>query len=165
MKIFKTLMIASLFFVVFSCGTKQVKEDVSGVGVISLEQLKEKIAVSSGKIKIINFWATWCKPCIEEMPYFESVASDFGEQVELHFVSLDIIEDLSNVEGLVRKRNITANTLLLNETKYDEFMPKINQEWTGAIPATLFVDEKGNEYFYEKSFSEKELSDLITGLL
>lgn len=165
MRIFGILLVASIVTWVSSCNPKKVQQQKSGAEVISLQQLKEKISQPSGKLKIINFWATWCKPCIEEMPYFENVANSNTDKVALYFISLDLIEDLTNVDGLIKKKQISANVLLLNETKYDEFMPQINEKWSGAIPATLLVDAQGNEYFYEKSFSEKELSDLIAGLL
>ncbi len=166
MRIFGIVLALSFSTLIFSCNSNKVQEKKQAdIEVISFKQLKEKIASPTGRLKVINFWATWCKPCIEEMPYFESVAASHVGQVELHFISLDILEDLKNVKGLIQKKKISGNVLLLNETKYDDFMPKINENWSGAIPATLFVDEQGNEYFYEKSFSEKELSELISGLL
>lgn len=153
-----------LFLFAMSCTNGKKEQVNSGVDVISFDQLKSEINNPSDKIKIINFWATWCKPCIEEMPYFESVAAANKDKVELHFISLDFVEDLDKVKMLINKKNISANTVLLNETKYDDFMPKIDKNWTGAIPATLFVDKDRNKYFYEQSFSEKELSDVISGL-
>lgn len=164
MRIYNTWLFATLILLAMSCQSTKEKKVNTGIDVISFEQLKSKIDEPSDKVRIINFWATWCKPCIEEMPYFESVAEAYKDQVELHFISLDFVEDLENVKMLIKKKNIAGNTSLLNETKYDDFMPKIDKSWTGAIPATLFVDKNGNEYFYEKSFSEKELSDVISGL-
>ena len=86
-----------------ACQIPKEKKVKTGIDVISFEQLKSRIDEPSKKIKVINFWATWCKPCIEEMPYFENVAEAYKDEVELHFISLDFVEDLENVKMLIKK--------------------------------------------------------------
>ncbi|MEL7146563.1 MAG: TlpA disulfide reductase family protein, partial [Bacteroidota bacterium] len=131
---------------------------------VSFEELETEIAKPTDKIKVINFWATWCKPCIEEMPYFDAVARQRKDEVVLYFVSMDFKEELTSVIKFVDKRKPYGEVMLLDDINYDAFMPKIDPTWSGAIPATLFVVPDGKHYFYEKSFSEDELSQLISGL-
>lgn len=147
-----------------SC-TQQQQEEEKGFSVISFNQLTEIIDKPTDKMKVINFWATWCKPCIAEMPYFESVAKSQSDNVELIFVSLDFPEDVEKVKTFIKKKNISAEVYLLNDTNYDEFLPKIDKSWSGAIPATLFVNKQENKYFYEKSFTEEELNTVVNSLL
>ena len=131
----------------------------------SSDLLESEITKSSNKLKVVNFWATWCKPCIEEMPYFDAVIKQESESATLYFVSLDFVEDLERVTKFVEKKKPYGKVMLLDNINYDSFMPKVDSSWTGAIPATLFVDSSGNQYFYEKSFSQDELSTLILSLL
>jgi len=159
------LIIVAFYSLTTGCNQRQEQEKQSGIKVVTFEELTEEINLKTNKLKIVNFWATWCKPCIEEMPHFENVANANNDKVELYFISLDFPKELSKVTKFHEKKQLQGNLWLLNETNYDFFMPKIDESWTGAIPATLFVDDSGNKYFYEKSFSEKELSDLIAGLL
>ncbi len=142
-----------------------LSQEVGEVTKISFTQLEKEIAKPSDKIKIINFWATWCKPCVAEMPHFEEVSLINKGDVELYFVSLDFPEELNKVKSFQQKKKLSAEIILLDETNYDYFMPKISKEWTGAIPATLFVDTEGNRYFYEQPFSKKELSEVVLGFI
>ena len=155
----------ALFLLLLGCAsTPEQQKEEPPVQVISFEKLEEEIAKPSTKLKVINFWATWCKPCIEEMPYFDAVAKNDPDKVSLYFVSLDFPEEKEKLTRFVEKKKPYGQVMMLDDINYDEFMPKIDKEWSGAIPATLFVDADGNQYFYEKSFSKKELSTLVTSL-
>lgn len=134
------------------------------VEVLKYDDLKEIINDSSADIQIINFWATWCKPCIKEIPYFEGVNSSYkNRNVKVVLVSLDFVEDLeSKVVPFVRKRNLKAEIKLLDETDFDAIINDVNSSWSGAIPATLVINNKtGETEFYEKEFKEGELEEII----
>lgn len=117
------------------------------------------MAATDAPLTVFNFWATWCGPCVKEMPHFEKYAND--KNVEVVLVSMDFIQDLEKVEKFVEKKGLKNKVLLLNETDYGSFMSKVSEDWSGAIPATLFVDEWGKTYFHEKEFSKKELDNTI----
>lgn len=118
------------------------------------------------KTYVVNFWATWCKPCIEELPSFEKLNAKYhAENVEVVLVSLDFP---SRAEELlipfVENRNLKSHVLLLDDAKMNTWIPKVAEQWSGAIPATvIFNRDKRN--FYEKSFNfnelEKELLSFI----
>ena len=138
------------------------------VEVIRFAQLQEIINDRDAPVKVINFWATWCKPCIEELPYFEKIHNTHeGDDIEVVLVSLDFVEDLNTkVKAFVEKKQLQSTLYLLDETDFDKIINKVDPEWSGAIPATLIVDNRSNtKSFYERQFKEGELSQIIKTLI
>lgn len=133
------------------------------VAVIKFPELQQKILTADAKVTVFNFWATWCGPCVKEIPFFESYAGN--PNVKIYLVSLDFEEDLEKVKKFVAGKNLKTDVIFLNEKDYNTFMDKVSKEWTGAIPATLFVDEWGKTYFHEKAFTKEELDEKINSYL
>ncbi len=151
-----TLSIVAIFCL-FSIGLCQEVE------VIKFDDLEKIISEKPAKVKILNFWATWCKPCIIEMPYFEEASRKFEHDIDLIFVSLDFAENVEKkVKPFLAKRNIQSRVMLLDNTDYSSWIYKVNPSWSGAIPATLIIDkDTGEKYFFEKEFDKEELENLI----
>ena len=108
---------------------------------------------------IVNFWATWCKPCIEELPYFEKVNAEFKEDnVKVILVSLDMPNMWkSRLEPFVEKKGLKSEVVILDDPKQNTWIPKVSEEWGGGIPATLIYN-KGKRSFYERGFTYEELT-------
>jgi len=134
------------------------------VQVIKANQLYKMMDNCEAELCVYNFWATWCAPCVREIPQFEKLSeSDHNIQVKL--ISLDNVDDLyTSVKSFIKKRDIHSEVLLLDETDFNEIIPKVNSDWSGAIPATLIVDRNGKRYFYEKEFKEGELNETLRNL-
>lgn len=108
---------------------------------------------------IVNFWATWCGPCVREIPWFEKeLYAEGAPKAKLVLVSLDFQEDVqANLKAFVKKNNYRSQVVWLNETNADSFCPKIDPSWEGAIPASLFVNNAtGYRKFYGRQLTEAQ---------
>ena len=128
----------------------------------------EKMIADSKTPMIINFWATYCKPCVEEIPYFQGQAKKYEKDgVRLLLVSLDMKSYYpGKVRAFAAQKKFTAPLIWLNETDADYFCPRIDPRWSGALPATLFVNNKtGYRKFYEEQLSETKLLAEIMAII
>lgn len=118
------------------------------------------------KIRVINFWATWCKPCVAELPYFEKIHHEYKDKnVEVMLVSLDDIKKLDNkVLPFVKERNLQSKVVLLDDADYNSWIDKVSPEWSGSIPATIFYT-KDKRQFFEQEFEYEEVEEIVKGLL
>lgn len=128
-------------------------------------------AMKSDKPTILNFWATFCKPCIEEIPHFQELAKKYEKEgVQLILVSLDPKEAYpQKIKTFAQKRRFTAPIVFLDETNADIFCPAVDEKWSGAIPASLFINNKtGYRSFFEEQLTaqqvEKEIKKMLGGL-
>ena len=115
--------------------------------------------MSSGKdeVLVINFWATFCKPCVAEIPSFIEVTNKYKDKnVQLLLVSLDLPSFYpKKIADFARKHSFTSNIVWLDETNADYFCPKIDTKWSGSIPATLILNPKtGFRKFFEEEIEK-----------
>lgn len=101
---------------------------------------------SKDSLHIINFWATWCKPCVKELPLFDSLKTD---NYEITLVSLDFTLDA--VESYVKRRNVQSEVVLLSDQNTNRWIDLVDPNWSGAIPFTI-VKYKDKMLFFEKSY-------------
>lgn len=137
------------------------------VEVIKFEGLEEIMNNPGEKVLVLNFWATWCKPCIIEMPYFEEASAKYKDNINLIFVSLDFADQLENkVKPFLQKREIKSRVVLLDDIDYNSWIDKVDPRWSGALPATIIIDGRDNEkYFYEKEFEKEELYQILETII
>lgn len=144
-----------------------INTDAQEIKSIKATDLKKLIAESKTPL-IINMWATWCKPCIEELPYFiEEIKDHRKDSLQLILVSLDFKEAFpEEIAAFAKKRKIDASIFWLDETDADYFCPKVDPKWSGAIPATLFINNKtGYRNFIEEQVSHEKLKKEIKAIL
>jgi thiol-disulfide isomerase/thioredoxin len=157
MKIF--LVITLLFFSAMS--------DAQEVKAVKVTELSKTIKESKTPL-IVNFWATFCVPCIQEMPYFQEMARQYKSQnVSLLFVSLDLQEAYpTKVNAMAKKLQLTFPVVWLNETNADYFCPKIDTTWSGGMPSSLFVNNAtGYHKFFEDQLSKDKLENVIKEMI
>jgi thiol-disulfide isomerase/thioredoxin len=109
---------------------------------------------------IINMWATYCAPCVAEIPDMLTIANKYKLQpVKFYFISLDFAENYpKKINAFIKKRKWKSNFLWLNETNADYFCPKVDSTWSGGLPATLIINRKNNfKYFIEDTISASNL--------
>ncbi|WP_417350214.1 TlpA family protein disulfide reductase [Flavobacterium alkalisoli] len=115
---------------------------------------------------VVNFWATWCVPCVEELPYFEKLNAGYADKkVKVLLVSLDMHKKIeSNLIPFIDKKKLQSDVVLLRDPDADTWIRKIDTTWSGAIPATIMYN-KDNRKFFEQQFTyeelEKELNNFI----
>ncbi len=132
--------------------------------IIKWNTLEQILKNKADTTYVINFWATWCKPCVAELPYFideEKKTSD--KPVKFYFISLDFKKELViRLIPFIEKQNIGSTVYLLDEPDYNSWIDKVDSTWGGAIPATLvFNNAKGVHHFYEKDFAKEELEQTL----
>ncbi len=123
----------------------------------SFEELEKKITdESSHQYLVVNFWATWCAPCLQELPYFESLSQDFpNAKLKVLLVSLDLEKD--KAIQFKEKKQLQSEVVYLNEVDFNAWINKISPKWSGAIPATLMLSPAGEKKFHEGEYTEAEL--------
>ena len=112
------------------------------VRVIKFEDLQKQINKVSDTTLVVHFWATWCKPCIEELPNYEKLSQEFvKKKVRFLMVSMDFTKDLKGkVEPFIEKNGIRSEVVLLDEPDYNAWIDEIDKDWSGTIPATLMIN-------------------------
>jgi peroxiredoxin len=137
------------------------------VEILTFEQLKARMASQKQEVVVYNFWATWCKPCVEELPAFEKLSTEYkANGVAVVFVSMDFTSKHAKVVEFVGQKQLKSEVVLLNAPDYNAWIDKISPEWSGAIPATFVVKKTGNVFkFHEGSFTYEELVNFIKPLL
>ncbi|WP_316760227.1 TlpA disulfide reductase family protein [Pedobacter aquatilis] len=150
------------FIIILSLVSYSLKSQVK---LLTLNDLDRRIAKGKDTTYVINFWATWCSPCVAELPNFEKLrVENLNKPVKIILISLDFKSKLQKaVIPFVQKNNINAEVFLLNELDKQIYTQRIDKKWSGAIPATLFVNKKVR-HFYEKEFTEDELRKAFLNL-
>ncbi len=118
----------------------------------------------SDTVFVVNFWATWCGPCVAELPEFNRIDSAFSKQpIKVLLVSLDFPEAWPvKLQEFLHKKQIRPEVLWLDESDANAFIPKISSTWSGAIPATLFsFKAKNTNEFHEGKLSYEFLNEHI----
>src|SRR5688572_23896474 len=124
--------------------------------IIKLDRLQKIIETKSDKIQVINFWATWCAPCVKELPLFEKInASEAGVKVTLVSLDLDLDPNPEKVFKFVSRKKLQSEVLILDEKDPNSWIDKIEQQWSGALPATIIVNTRTGK----RKFVGKELQD------
>ncbi|MGS2763911.1 TlpA family protein disulfide reductase [Sinomicrobium sp. M5D2P9] len=181
------LHITCAFFVILiSCKTDGSKKVEIAEAETSIGELPPKDVVTDGdlqirvydfagferflhkkddKIYVINFWATWCKPCVAELPYFERLQKEYANRgVEVVLVSLDMPGTFEKkLLPFVSEKKLESRVVVLDDPKQNEWIPKVNAEWSGAIPATLIYN-RSKRVFYESALTYEDLENNLKAL-
>ncbi|WP_103071977.1 TlpA family protein disulfide reductase [Aquimarina sediminis] len=171
----KWIIYSALIILFTTCkGEKTVALDATNVfeskgieiPVYDFESFKPLLTINDGKTRVVNFWATWCKPCVAELPYFELINSRYpDDKVEVILVSLDVPSQVeSKLIPFVVKQKIESKVILLDDPDANSWIPKVSKNWSGSIPATI-IYKNGTINFYERSFTYNELEKELKKML
>lgn len=103
------------------------------------------IEANKGKVIFFNYWASWCKPCVEEFPDIMKINNEYKDKdFKLVFVSLDFGDDLSTQTKKFLKKMKVDFTTYYNAFKNDEdLINYMDKEWEGSIPGTFIYNKNG----------------------
>lgn len=142
--------------------------NAQSVEIVKWDYIENLMNQKSDTLYVINFWATWCAPCVKELPYFDRLAAENkSAKLKVILISLDFKKQMeSRIKPFVKDKNIQSQVVVLDEPNYNSWIDKVNPEWSGAIPATLIVG--GNTttpLFFEKEFIFTELNEIVKPLI
>ena len=159
----KNALLVILVLSVLSCKNEGTQEQP--IAALSFSELEPIFQKQNDTTYVINFWATWCKPCVKELPYFEKVnATASEEKIKVILVSLDFPEKLeSHVVPFVKKNSIQSEVILLADDNANEWIPKVDSTWSGAIPATV-IYKADKRVFVEGSMTQADLESKISSI-
>lgn len=172
------MMLLTMVFLLISCqqntqrsnlvaGSKNdiLAKEVS-LEIYDFEGLKPFLETSTDHTYVINFWATWCAPCVKELPFFEKLHQQYaGKNVEVILVSLDFPNKYeSHLKPFIAKNELKAKIIALDDPNSNQWIPQIDPNWSGAIPATLIYN-KDKRRFYEQTFTYEELESKLKKFL
>jgi thiol-disulfide isomerase/thioredoxin len=163
--IFNIQLRSLLFVIVFFISCRQA--DSQSIKKWKITDLEEYIAKSDTPV-IVSFWATYCVPCVKEIPYFQEVVKKHKDKgVKLLLVSLDFKESFPDkISTFADKRKFTSPIVWLDETNADYFCPKIDSKWSGVMPATLFINnKKGHRSFFEEEMPKDKFEAEVKKIL
>lgn len=132
------------------------------IPIIQQQELLDLLAKKDDTLRVVNFWATWCGPCVKELPHLEQLQRDkLDEPLRVILVSLDFPSQLQKrVVPFVKKRKLRSTVLLLDGGDPNLWIDRVEPRWSGSIPATLFL-YKGKRIFYEGQISAQELAQYV----
>jgi thiol-disulfide isomerase/thioredoxin len=135
------------------------------INLITIDQLNDRINKGKDTTYVINFWATWCVPCIKEMPAFEKFEQNFkAEKIKVLLISVNFKSELNNsVLSFIKSKNLKSEIFLLDEKDPQEYINRIDSSWSGAIPSTLFIKNE-KHIFFEKDLTYDDLLKEYTSI-
>lgn len=154
-------------FIIMICLLLPISVFAQKVPLLTVDQINQRVANGKDTVYVINFWATWCAPCIEELPYFEQFSGTMKQQpVKVLLVSLDFKSKLeTSVKPFVKRMKLASEVFLLDEKSQQVYIDKIDKNWSGAIPATLFLNPKKQaRQLAEKELTYSELTDYYNSI-
>lgn len=145
----KHLLIVSFLFYCMISYSQSIK-------VWKIEDLEKRVKNNSDTTYVVNFWTTWCTPCVKELPAFDTINAAYANApIKVILLSLDFKEDLEKkVQPFVQIKKVQSEVIILDEINGNYFIPKISDAWSGALPATWIINTKKSiNRFFEKKIN------------
>ena len=157
-KIFLLLLILLL-----GCNNSDIKLKTVDASDINNQIKKHK----GSKAVLINFWATYCVPCIEEFPMIVDLSKKYSEKgMQIYFVSADWLDRKKEVRDFLLEKDVKGLSFIKEEGNDNNFINEISREWSGALPFTIVYDKNGNlsDYWEMKKNKDRFESAIIKAI-
>jgi len=137
------------------------------VTVVSFDDMqKETVLRNNDTLYVVNFWATWCDPCVKELPAFQEAYKKFASRkVKMVYVSMNSAKEIALVEKFVEAKDMKPEVLLLGTNNPNAWIDRVDSSWGGAIPATVMYRHGKKLYFHEGDFTQDKLNSVIQSKL
>lgn len=152
-------MLSAILYLVFQAGPERFSgmgHDISLRPVLA-DALQTRVNESKASVRLVNMWATWCAPCIEEFPYLMRLREEFSsEEFDLILVSLDLESEREKAEEFLANQGVDFESYIRTGDDVD-FIEGFYSDWSGGLPATFIYDEQGelkNFWVGDASFEE-----------
>ncbi len=141
-------------------------DEVDALTPATAADVLEAVRAPGARAVLVNVWATWCAPCVEEMPYLVRLQREYGAAgLRLVLVSADFAEQSTEAAAFLARQGVEGPSFIKTE-KDEAFIDAINPEWGGALPASLLYDGAGNlHHFWEGAASYEDFESRVQELL
>lgn len=145
----------SLFFLSFSTKAQDL------ITFQNFDELNTYIQNNSEKPLVVNFWATWCAPCVKELPYFQKLHQE-NANVKVVTVSLDFDKQVaSKLKPFLKRKNYTFVTTYMADKKFNNWISRVDENWSGSIPATWIINANKGIFVEQEFASFEELNQFV----
>ncbi|MFA5326724.1 MAG: TlpA family protein disulfide reductase [Prolixibacteraceae bacterium] len=136
--------------------------ETKNIRVLNFNQFEQNLHFRNDTVYLVNFWATWCAPCVAELPAIEAVGKKYQYQkFKILLVSLDLPKQLnSRLIPFLLSKKIKSDVILLDDPDQNNWIEKVNADWSGEIPFTLIYG-KDFRSAYAQSFSYETLDSIV----
>lgn len=135
---------------------------------VKFNEVEQIIKSKNDTLYILNFWATWCQPCVKELPYFEEITEKYKDnKLRVLLISMDFADDVEKrLIPFLNKKTLKSTVWWLDELKQNDFIAKVEENWYGAIPFTLIKRGSSEErYWREGKWNQNQLNKKIEEIL
>ena len=129
---------------------------------LSFDDFEPHLHFSNDTTYLVNFWASWCTPCVQELPAFERIGKEYGEEkLKVLLVSLDFPKQVeSRLVPFMEKHNIQSEVMVLNDPDANKWIDRVDPGWSGSLPATLIYN-RDSRSFHEGTYTYDELKHIV----
>ncbi|MFC1550622.1 TlpA family protein disulfide reductase [Candidatus Neomarinimicrobiota bacterium] len=142
----------------------QSKESLT-LEISSANSIIQRIESHAGsEAVLVNFWATWCKPCVEEFPIIVNLKEKYSNQeLEAYFVSVDFIDNQNAVINFLTQQGVTGLSFIKPDGEDNSFINAINSKWTGAVPFTVLYSKSSGQitHYWEGAADREQFEQAI----
>ncbi len=150
--LFNGLLAITMVLNITTSGISQLK-----ITPVNGDDLLKIVQDSDAEVVMVNIWATWCQPCVEEFPDMMRVYKEFKNQgLELVLISTDFKKHEQGAKDFLITQGVDFPTYLKDGDDM-EFINTLQPDWSGAIPATLIFNRDGvmKDFWVGKASYEK----------
>jgi thiol-disulfide isomerase/thioredoxin len=150
-------MIKFFSCVIFIFFCSAVDAQTTEVPILDFEGIRPYLEKNNDTVYVVNFWATWCKPCVEELPFFEQLHQDqINHPVQVILVSLDFRKQIEmKLIPFINEYSLQSKVILLDDPDANSWIDQVDESWSGAIPVTL-VYKREKRLFFNEEFEDYE---------